>query len=388
VSSLTTLVTGYNVVGYVPKGSWPNNRYTPSTGVSVVNLEGSSITPTKISTPNVVNSCAPNPLTSQTVCTANNTEVYLITGTTLTNTLTSGGSGKITPPFSGGTCTNCGVAIDAIHNKAVIGLSIGNAAGFQILDLGSSPAFEPPFTSPAGRISEQPLFDPTHNLLLSPTESNDYEIIDLKQSTAPIFYENQPIAVAPGILDSAGEECSTGIALAPAEQEVANPGPTKVFIADLTQATFTAGSPAGTWSAPSQVQTLSESPSFEIGGMAIAQGTHTGVLAGEFQTNGFPITAIKLPAASGSGTPAISDWVARYIGTGFLAGYDPHTVSAYQSPNTGDAMAVFSNGGASTVAIVDLTKLLDPTIVPRTAGGHFCYSLTLPTTVVSFVPVP
>jgi hypothetical protein len=388
-SSLTTIVTGYNVLGYVPKGSWPNNRYTPSTGVSVINIEGSGITPTKISTPNVVNSCAPNPLTSQTVCTANNTDVYLITGTTLTNTLASGGSGTIT--FSGGRCTNCGVTIDAIHNKAAIGLSVGGAPGFQILDLGSSPTFEPPFKSPAGKISEQPLFDPTHNLLLSPTEGNDYEIIDLTQSTAPVFYENQPIPVTSGILDSAAEECSTGIAIAPGEQDFANPVATQVFIADLTQAGFTAGSPAGTWSAPSQVQSLVGS-GYNIGGSAIAQGTHTGVLAGEFQTdlNGLPITAIKLPAASGNGTPAISDWVACYIGNGFQAGYDPHTVSAYQSPNTGDAMAVFSNGGASTVAIVDLTKMLDPTIVPRTAGfgGHHCLSVTLPSTVVSFVPVP
>ena len=105
---------------------------------------------------------------------------------------------------------------------------------------------------------------------------------------------------------------------------------------------------------------------YNIGGSAIAQGTHTGVLAGEFQTdlNGLPITAIKLPAASGSGTPAISDYVACFIGNGFQAGYDPHTVSAYQSPNTGDAMAVFSNGGASTVAIVNLTK---------NAGSHRGY---------------
>jgi hypothetical protein len=85
---------------------------------------------------------------------------------------------------------------------------------------------------------------------------------------------------------------------------------------------------------------------FNVGGSAIAQGTHTGALAGEFETDvdGLSIIAIKLPAASGSGTPAISAWVKCDIGVGFLAGYDPHTVSAYQSPNTGDAIAVFSDG--------------------------------------------
>ena len=169
-----TLVKGRNVVGYVPKGNW---SVTHTTGVSVVNVEGSSVTPTRIPTSNVVNSCASNPLTGQTVCTANNTDVYLLTGTTLSSTLTSAGSGFI--GFSGGICTNCGVAIDAIHNKAAIGLSVAGAPGFQFLNLGTS-SFEPAFASPAGRISEDPLFDPTRNLLLSATESNDYEIIDRK----------------------------------------------------------------------------------------------------------------------------------------------------------------------------------------------------------------
>src|SRR5206468_6645130 len=110
-SSLSVLVTGTNVVSYVPKGCWTCG----STGVSVVNVEGSSVTPTLIPTPNVVNSCASNPLTGQTVCTANNTDVYLLTGTTLGSTLTSSGSGSIC--FSGGCATNTGVAMDAVHNK-------------------------------------------------------------------------------------------------------------------------------------------------------------------------------------------------------------------------------------------------------------------------------
>src|SRR5437588_2985515 len=102
-SSLSVLVSGANVISYVPKGNW---SFTHVTDVSVVNVEGSAITPTRIPTPNVVNSCASNPVTGTTVCTANNTDVYLLSGTTLTTTLTSGGSGLIT--FSGGSCTNCG----------------------------------------------------------------------------------------------------------------------------------------------------------------------------------------------------------------------------------------------------------------------------------------
>ena len=46
------------------------------------------------------------------------------------------------------------------------------------------------------------------------------------------------------------------------------------------------------------------------------------------------------------------------------------------------------HGGATTLAVVDLTQMLDPTIVPRTVGGHACATSPLPASVVSFIPVP
>ena len=262
----------------------------------------------------------------------------------------------------------------------MIGLSIAGARGFQFLNLGSSPSFEPAFTSPSGNISEDPLLDPIRNLLLSAAENNNYEIVNVTTSTSPAFFENGPI-ISGGELDSSGEDCSTAIALAPAEFSL----PSHVYIADLTQAVFTSGSP-GTWTAPSQVQSLSESfLSAGASGMAVAQGTHTGVVTGEF--GGDALTAIALPATSGSGIPAITDWVTCSL-SGFSNGFDPHTVTAYQSPNGGDAIAVLANGGATSLAVVDLTKMLNTTIVPRTVGGHGCASVFLPSTVVSFVSVP
>jgi hypothetical protein len=388
-SSLSVLVSGSDVVAYVPKGNW---AVTLNTGVAAVNVEGSSITNTLIPTTSVVNSCASNPITGQTVCTANNTDVYLIKGIALdpavaTNPLTSAGSGQIL--FSGGSCTNCGVALDATHNKAVIGLSLAGLGGFQFLNLGASPAFEAPFASqsPTGflaNISEDPLIDPIRNLLLSASENNNYEIIDVATSTSPQFFEN-PVSTV-GVLDSSGEDCSTGIVLAPAEFS----GPSNVFIADINNpafAPFTAGSP-GTWTAPSQVQVLSESflnagPS----GLAVAQGTHLGIVTGEF--GGDAVTAILLPAISGGGvTPAIGDWVTCNIGNGFSNGFDPHTVTAYRSPTTGHAIAVLANGGATMLAVVDLTNMLDSTIVPRTLAGHGCAVGPLPPSVVRFISVP
>ena len=62
-------------------------------------------------------------------------------------------------------------------------------------------------------------------------------------------------------------------------------------------------------------------------------------------------------------------------------------MTAYKSPSDGDAIALLGNEEANSLAIVDLTKLLNPALVPRTAGGHACASGTLPAEVVSFVSV-
>jgi hypothetical protein len=323
-----------------------------------------------------VNSCASNSTTGQTVCTANNTDVYLLTGTTLNTTLTSAGSGQI--GFSGGACTNCGVAMDAVNNRAMIGLSVAGVPSFQFLDLNVN-GFFPTLPSPSGRISEDPLIDPIRNFALSPAETGNFEIVDVSTATGFRFFEN---ATGGGNLDSAGEDCTTGIALAPAEFTSLS----QVFITDLTQATLTPGSPAGTWTAPSQVQTLSESVLlFGANGVAVAQGTHLGILSGEFGGN--TITAIALPTTSGSGTPAVQDWVTCAI-PNFSMGRDPHTLTAYQSPNSGDAIALLAAFPATQLAVVDLTMMLNPAVVPRTPGGHACASGTLPTGVARLVPVP
>jgi hypothetical protein len=348
----------------------------------LVNVEGSSATPTLISTPGVVNSAGSDSFTGETVATANNTDVYLLSGSSLTNTLTSDGSGTIS--FSGGSPTDAGVAMDSIHNRAAIALSVGGAPGFQFLDLNSN-AFGSPIASPAGEVSEDPLIDPLRNLLLSASESGNFEIADLSNPAAPAFYEN---ATGAGELDSSGEDCSTGIVVAPAEFS----DPSSVYIADLTQASFSPGSPSGTWSAPSQVQSLSESSlSAGASAAAVAQGTHTGVVAGEFGGN--QITAFMLPATSGSGTPAITDWVTCGIdntpdSNAWNEGDDPHTVTAYQTPNGGDAIGLFENENASWLSRVDLTQLLDSALVPRDAAGHACAAGTIPSSLESFIAVP
>ena len=131
-SSLGALIFGNDVVSYFPQGSWDGG----TTGIAVVNVEGSSVTPTIIPTPSVVNSCASNSQTGVTVCLANTNEVYIVEGTKLVHTLTSGGSGS--SGFSGGSCTNCGVAMDSLHDRALISMSIDGEAGFQFLNLATA----------------------------------------------------------------------------------------------------------------------------------------------------------------------------------------------------------------------------------------------------------
>ena len=181
------------MVAWVPEASWDHG--VP--GVAVANVEGSYIVgaPLLVATAyqgvsDYINSCASNPLLKdssgnpapQTVCSASNASrqspyVYVITGNnppTVANVLQTSGSGMI--QFSGGDCTNCGVAMDALHSKAVIGLSLPpltgglGAPGYQFVSLNGNAALDavemPAIPSQEGQISEDILIDPVSNRLL------------------------------------------------------------------------------------------------------------------------------------------------------------------------------------------------------------------------------
>jgi hypothetical protein len=67
-------------------------------------------------------------------------------------------------------------------------------------------------------------------------------------------------------------------------------------------------------------------------------------------------------------------------------GADPHTLAAYQSPNGGDAIALMVNAGATEMVKVDLTDMLNPSVVPAT--GNVCNGGVLPSSVETFIPLP
>jgi RHS repeat-associated protein len=395
-----------SVTAYAPNGSWSDGHR----GIQVVPIEGGG-PPAVISTPNPVNSCASNSVTGETVCVANNTDVYLISGSTLNNTLTSSGSGvtfqfdpallpAARPPkapfLSGSWCLNCGVAINGVTNTAVIEMGLTSGlppfySALQFLDLATN-TFSAPFPL-ANDISEDIQWDSIRNLILSPSEyqlgdvgpgsgfnglpGGNYDLIDTSSSTPTEFGRLLPNAN----FDAAAEDCTTGIALSGLEGDVPppfqSPASRGLFISDLTQATFTAGSP-GSWTAPGQFVAF---PEFYYLGylgagtpaVAVPPGSHLAVVTGE--EGGDQLGVVELPSTSGSGTPGFGDYAAAELprtpdGQSWSQGFDPHTITAYVSPDTGRPMAIFANSSPPTwLAVIDLQGLLDAPRVPGVFPG-------------------
>jgi hypothetical protein len=390
-SSLAVLVQGTDATAYAPQGNW---AVFFGNSVKVVPIEtksgiGTGGAPVTVATNNVVNSCSSNSATGQTVCVANNTDVYLLTGATLKSTLTSGATDF--QPLGGGDCENCGVVVDSSTNKALItiGLSIGGPGrgGYQFLDLGGPvPTFETPIPA-LDNTSEDVSIDPIRHLVLSPTpRSGVYQIVDFSAGTDKTkLFNNLLVGLPAGAeADSAAEDCTTGIALATIEDTSAVTNPV-LYIADLNQAKFTPGTP-GTWTDPaSQFQTFPGAASL-FAGIAVAPGTHLGIVAGELGGN--RAVVIQLPSASGTGIPAVVDWAAFTIpndptGSVWVHGGEPHALTAYVSPNSHKPLAVLENSlfRKTFLAVVDLQGLLK---APRT-GGHTVTS-PLPAGLVRFIP--
>lgn len=379
--AMAVLVHGANVDAYVPDGSFQEL----GTGVDVVSIEPGTSLGIHITTPNPVNSCSSNPANGVTVCTANNTDLYKIIGTDLNQTITSSGSGSFIT--TGGNCTNCGVVVDPTTNRAIIGesLGFGSSSGYQLLDIGTG-SLDPPIalqipgsTGPgisesfaAGIVTKGRL---SNRFILSPSEAAngsgaDYQLVDISLPASPSVYGFTgmgSILSSAGDYDSGAVDCSTGIALA--TQEFTS----NLFVTDLSQVTLTAASSStpATWNAPSQVQNLSEFAVFSAGTTAITipPSSHLGLLIDEFGSTGFGV--IQLPTTSGTGTPAISDWIVASLpndptGAFWSMPLDPHGLTGYISPSSGKAIGLIMNRQRTFLAAVDLQALIS---APRT-GPH------------------
>jgi hypothetical protein len=138
--------------------------------------------------------------------------------------------------------------------------------------------------------------------------------------------------------------------------------------------------------------------------MAVASGAHEALVEQEFSDQFFG--AIKLPATSGSGTPAAVDWVGASMpndpsGTIWVNPLDPHGLTAafadYAVTSTGittgtpRGFGLLMNDARTYVAVIDLDALLAAPRVATTGPGSHTISPTfdlLANNVVSFVPFP
>jgi hypothetical protein len=369
------------VTAYIPNSSWTNSGL----GVQAVPLEGPGAA-VSIPTTDFINSCSTNSVTGVSVCTANGStaQVYLISGTSVTSKVKS--ASNATASFSGGSCFNCGVAVNSITNQAVISMGYTpstSTSALQFLDLNTN-TFGPPVPT-RNIVSEDLLWDPFLNLVLSPNELNIYSLYQISGAGTPgpssVAETARSITGAAGEANSAGEDCSTGIAITVEEFTG------QVYLADLKQATFTPGTP-GSWTAPSAIYNLTEFGALSAGASAVAVApgsTHLGVVAGEF--GGSAIGIIQLPATSGpgAGTPVIVDYVLANLpatpdGLAFQNGFDPHTTTAYTSPNNNNAYGVAASwptGKPSYVAVIDLKAAL---AAPRTGAHTISSAVNLLTT--------
>jgi len=365
-TSSLAVALGPTVTAYVPNGWWGGT----ATGVQVAVIEGPGGLPVSVATRGVVNSCSSNPATGEAVCTANTNDVYRITGTTLTSTLLSGANGNAS--FSGGSCRNCGVAINALTNTAYLNIGIAGSpsgGGIQALNLNNG-TFGPLFPT-TKLVSENISVDAGRNLILSPGEDANYDLITLNASGALVAEYNNTTLGGGIDYDSAAEDCTTGIALTSIEFT------SNIGLADLNQLTLTPGTPAGTWVAPHSIFTFAGSFAAGTTGISVAPGSsHLGIVTGEFGGQSFAVFSLPSTPGTGGTVPTVVDYA--YVtsmpntpdGVAFSSGFDPHTITAYTSPNDGKAyglIADWARGTPSFVAVIDLDKIMT---APRNAGTH------------------
>ena len=264
-------------------------------------------------------------------------------------------------------------------------------SGIQILDLNTN-TFNAPIKL-SSLVSENISVDPTRSLILSAGENEDFALAQI-QADGKTLKEFDATFTSGFEDDSTAEDCSTGLGLSPGEFT------NSVQMVNLSNGAITFG--ATTYTAPHANATLVTSYGFSAGlsASAVAQGSgHLAVVTGEFGGNTFAV--LKLPGSLAVATvPALADYVVAAIpsnlacsGT-FSAGFDPHTVTAYTSPNDGNAYAVFAGyvgGVPACLARVNMTTLIDSTKTTRGGGGlqaHDIAAADVPAGAITFYTLP
>ena len=343
-----------------------------------------------------VNSCAASPATGIAVCSAAFGSSYIVRPP---NNKVGGFKSGVTKliHFTGGSCANCGVAIDDDMGLAIIATS----KGYLPVQLSPPLKLRPIIPTGDDVISGNFGYDPFDHLILSPnyqilnlktfqTTKPDYQIIRVSDGRAFDLSDNIDFFNAKGncltstgstqrdaLPDSGAYDITTGIAFgtfrSPSDCVGASNVVEDIALFDLTQASFDAST--GTWSTSAkQIQTLTEMTKLSNGitGIAIVPGQSLAMVADrrEHSGGGSGFGALSLPTTSGSGIPSIQDWVqadmpADPSGKPWAMSFMPNGLTAYASPNNGKGMGVIINRARTYVAVVDIAALL---AAPRQEG--------------------
>jgi hypothetical protein len=415
-------ISGSTVTALVPFGS---DDTDPSNAANVVieNSTGTLPAPVIINTDRV-DACATFASTGNSICSGQGGNVNFIPNGATTATRVFDGDTGPGNEYTGGSCAGCGMAADDFLGLGIL----ASQAGFQLLN----PANNTVATPIPGNGEPVPVdfgYDPIgHRILAANYKVTDpntfasspplFEIFNLYRSGTEVFDLLNPAAffLAPGhtctgsgstvpndgLPDSNAIDTSTNIAYVTFHSPAVcfNDPSEDIALFDLKQAAFTTTGTDGGWdTAGKQVQTLTGLNLGGITAISVVSGAHLAVVSDQFSPNGY-VGALKLPATSGSGTPAIQDWVdvrmpADPSGKPWVNWHQPSGLGSYTSPNNGKAMGVIMNFaedsssnpiGPTYLAIVDLQALLN---APRDSSNHaVATSVNLVTSgIVRFVKV-
>jgi len=383
------LVSGTNVSLYVPYST--DNSLRSGTVLKVIESASGVLPKTvKLGTA-YANSCAASPATGIAICSTAFGSPNIIRPPNNKVAGFKSGATKLIH-FTGGSCATCGVAIDDSLGQAIIATSKG------YLPVQLSPLKTQPIISTADDvISGNFGYDPIDHLILSPnyqilnlktfaSTKPDYQILRISDGAAfdlqdgSEFFDNNGGACEQitggttqrdALPDSGAYDTTTQIAYGTFRSPSAcvNDVVEDIALFDLSRATF--DSAASTWTTPgAQIQTLSEMTNLQNGitGIAIPPGQHIALVADRFELSGGAggFGALSLPTTSGSGIPAIPDWVQAEMpsdpsGKPWRMSYEPNGLTAYTSPNTGRGMGVIINRARTYAAVIDIEDLLSAT---------------------------
>jgi hypothetical protein len=149
-----------------------------------------------------------------------------------------------------------------------------------------------------------------------------------------------------------------------------NNPPNDIALFDMNQSAFNLGvsDTTHTWdSSGKNIQTLTGISNLNgIDPISVESTNHLALVSGGSP----PFGVLQLPSTSGSGVPAISDWVVASMpndpnGATWNGWPNPNGLATYVSPNTLKPMGVMMNSGTGAgptfLAIVDLNALLAAT---------------------------